>query len=366
MTASTYLPREFENTPQLLTLQVVNGSGFLKDAVLVEFRILDPTGTLDFPGADYEEVTTGTGHVGTGRYYAYDETNDVDWAPGVAATLGQYTIEWRWRIAASDDLSTWSEHFDVVEARSGTDGFLGFPYRTYVSPDEVRAEGLTDAQATDKRLENLIERAQSYVEDKTQNLFRPVHQELRLSGQNNDRTFLNWPVVGIESVKANWSDSVNVSDSSLVVAFNRSDLAHTYRPNPDHRRNPYIAFVGGRSSIFAPRVPSDRFAGGSLNQLVSGVWGFLESDGTVPRMIREAMVRLIFASSVSLAVPTSGSGPVGPLKSLLVDGSNRMEWAVPVALQSRSALSTSKEVEEILQMYRTPISLGSPASRFSL
>lgn len=367
MTASTYLPRGFSNTPYLLGFNVVNADGILKDPVSVGFRILDPDGDRVFPGSGFHNVLNTAGRLGTGRFYAYSSVCGEGWTPAANADLGEYEIEWQWQLDSDSDIETWSEPFDVVAARSGTTGFLGFPYRTYVSPVEIRAEGLATATATDERIEELIERAQDYIEDQTQNLFRPVYEALRLDGPHTDRLFLHLPIVGVESVYANRSSNV-LAESSYVVAFNRVDLGHRYRPNPDHRRNPVIALVAGSDSIYDthPAATRGAFVSGKLNQEIRGVFGFLESDGAVPRLIREAMMRLVYATATAMSVPSSSGAPAGPLKSLLVDGSNRMEWATTSSLSQGSALSTSREVEEILAKYRAPIGLGSPAPRFAV
>lgn len=354
-----YLPQGYTNTTSLLTFFAVDSAGFLVDANAVEFKIVDPTGVQQFPIAGWIVATT-TGLFDTGSYYAVDEVTGDAWEVPGAAAVGTWSITWRWKLESSDDWQQWSIAFDVVESRSGTTGFLGVPYRTLVTPLAIRATGLTVLKYGDVELEKLILEVQSYLETACRQAFRPEVQTFRLQGGDSIRLYLQVPIIGVDFVKANLSSQV-MQQASLTVNFSRVDRVVPLIERPDPRRQPSIA-IAQRANVFSPSIYSQSagFISGPLNQEVKGVFGFLEGDGTVPAMMQRAATILVYRTAVKFKV---GDVPVaaGPMTSKTVDR-HSVGFANTGIGSANSALARSKEVQEIIRIYRGPIGLASPDS----
>lgn len=355
-----YLPQGYENTEHLLMFSVVDDEGILVDPEAIGFRILDSTGSNVFPVAGYEDVRANEGRLGTGRYWAYDKSvNDQPWTVGGAQAVGVYTIEWQWNLTGGST-QTFSEAFEIVDGTA----FTGLPYRTYVSPTQVRDEGVDATTLSDSRLEFLLEVIQSIIEERTRNVFRPVYRTIRFDGPQADRIFLGQPIIGIESLSVR--DGATFDNTTLAVAFERADQKHRFRPHPDHRRNPTISLRGDinvfSAGLFTRSI--GKFGAGRMNYRLSGVFGFVETDGTVPAMLQDAMLRLVIYAVTTLGDSilgggTSGgsSGGGGPLKKIKAGG-YEIEYNVGdsagAASSLNEALLQSRIVEEELKQFRAP------------
>lgn len=358
-----YLPQNFQNTTELLVFHVVDDNGALITPTSIGFKILDSAGTQVFPAAGFEDVLSA-GKVSTGRYYAYDSSvSDAAWTVPAAATEGVWSIVWQYRRSGDSEDRTFSEKFEVVSSAD----YNGLGWRTYISPSQIRDEGVDVATLSATRLEMLLEQAQSLVEERTMQAFRPIHRTLRLDGEHIDKFFLGMPIVGIEAVQQR--DAGAVSLSSLAIAFERVDGSSRFRPFPDHRRNPVIGLRANRSVFSGGILRGSRgvFGAGKANWQLTGVFGFLEADGTVPLLIQDAMKRIVIASAALYAEDYEDGGAIGaaargPIKSARA-GEYQVEWdinsASSAAFAPRSALAPSRYVEEVLKQFRTPIFLAS-------
>lgn len=358
-----YLPQGYANTEHLLVFHVVDEEGFLVDPENIGFRILDAAGANVFPAAGFEDVRTTDGRLGTGRYYAYDTTvNDEPWTVPVAQTEGIYTIEWEWNLIG-EATQTFSETFEVVASSAGSGvGFAGIPYRTYIAPGQLRSENVTTTFLSDERMEFLFEVVQSLIETRTRNVFRPVYRTIRFDGPHADRIFLGQAIIGIEELATRENNAVN--NDSLAVAFERADQKHRFRPYPDHRRNPTIA-LRGDINIFAGTAfgrATGRFEVGRMNWRLKGVFGFVETDGTVPALLQDAFKRLIIYSATLLADELQGMSTTGtsggPIKRLEAGGYEVEYNTAAGATSLTEALMRSRIVEEELKQFRAPQAIG--------
>jgi hypothetical protein len=341
------------NSHDLLALRAVSSTGLLYDPTSVEFAIFEPDGTQNFPVAGREDVTS-FGYA-TGIFPAWDTTADEGWSPQSGDPEGTWSITWYWTDEDGSTELTWTQRFDVVDSDD-----LALGYWSYLSPKDVRDEGITTTDLSDVRLASLLARAQGYIERVCRQPFRPVIDTLRLDGPHADTIFLPVPIIGVEYVRLNDSDS-NLSDDSFHVY-----AAPSLRSNPgllveDHRRNPKISLA--LESDFWDGLPLDeptRFYAGRKNQVIHGVFGFLEPDGTTPRLIRDAMLEIVLNTATQMTIPETGSTSIvaGPIVKEKTDR-HSIEYASE--LTTDSALATSRRVEEILHLFRGPIGLGAPA-----
>lgn len=354
----TYIPQGYQNTVGLLTFFAVDSYGFLKNANIVEYKINDPDGVQVEPVAGWTDVTS-IGAFSKGCYYAVT-ASDTGWTVPGAADVGKWSIDWRWKLEAGDDYSTWSMKFDVVESRdegAGT-GFNGVPFRMIVSPLAIRNHGLTVAQYNDGDLEALMLEAQSYLETACRQQFRPGLQTLKIQGGDSDRLFFGQPILGVSHVRAN-NSTADATESALAVEFSRIDQTIPQVVRPDPRRQPTISW-GGRDSVFTPSFGSNRsrFRSSRKGQEIKAVFGFLEQDGTVPALLRRAFTIIVYNTAVAFS---RGSTPVpaGPMTSKTVDR-HSVSYANAGTLDLSSALARTREVQEIVRIYKAPLGLGSP------
>jgi len=362
-----YICRSQINSTELLTLYAVDDDGILYDPETVEFRIWDRTGNVQvFPATGYEDVTT-VGRFGVGSFRAYDTGTSDGWAPASGATIGPYRIDWRFTDSVDETITrTWSQRFDVVDVG------LELGYWTYLSPSRVRAEGVDSGMLPDDRLLDLIVRAQQYIERECRQAFRPIRQTLKFDGNGGVMIPFSIPIIGVEAVYVNDSDTELPTTSYAVYAY--PSLKSDPGPrSPDSRRNPKITMKTRASAspfrpggVFLASPLAGRLLPGPQMHQVPGVYGFLEADGTTPKLIEDAMLRVVLATAVMMDIgPGNQGGSVsGPITSEKTDQHEISYGFSYTAGSSDSPLATSPEVLEILRRYRAPIGIASPASRF--
>lgn len=361
-----YLARGQENNQRILALHAVDWTGHLYDPDLVEFRVIDlSTGLQVFPVAGYEDVTD-EGRVSKGVYKAFDTVLDVGWTPEVTATIGAHRIDWRF--TSSDGLSTraWSLEFDVYEEDTG------LPFWTYLTPNQVRAEGIATAELDDVRLVALILRIQQHIERETRQPFRPVAiTDLGLDGSGSALLPLSVPIIGVDSLRINHSTQ-DLDPSAYRVYFAPSLGDDPGWQPKDYRRNPKIVLAAeftpspfNTGGVFGSNLNAGRFQPGAKPTTLAGVFGFVEPDGTTPLLIRQAALMLALANTPLLeAGAGGGGGPGGPVVRERTDR-HEVEYAKPPASATlSSSFNTSPEVEDILRRYKGPIGMASPTTRW--
>jgi hypothetical protein len=355
-----YLAVDQRNTIQHLVLYAIDSTGHLYTPDAVEFTInLSEDGTEVF-GAD---VTDYAHDVGV--YPVWDPGTDLGWLVDVA--VGNYEVRWTYL------------DIDGVTARTHTQRFrveatgLGVPFWAYIDPKDLTDEGACPADLSNDRMISLIKRCQQYIERETRQLFRPFHTTLTIDGNQSDTLFFGMPIIGIESIKINGStdaldqDTYKVYNSPVTETSAMGWLPEDRRHNPmirmadsGHGESPIYWGQGG-GQFFMP----GKFAAGHQNQVVKGVFGYLEPDGSTPELIKYAMLRLVYANTPRLEVGANMStSPMGPIQHETTDR-HSITYGYNPKVVSSSALSTSAEVQEILRKYRAPIGIAAPSPAWS-
>lgn len=352
-----------ENTAAILALYAVDANGFLYNPASVEFRIVElASGTQVFPASGLEDVTEfGTA---TGIFPAWDVALDQGWTPAAGTTPAAHRIDWTFLDTDGVTERSWSQEFDVTE--EGT----GIPFWTYVSPLDVRNEGVTRSQLSNERLVSLIKRVQAYIERVARQPFRPVRHTLMMDGNGSPTLFLNVPIIGIERLRANYSTADLAASSFRVYASTALAEDGGWLPH-DNRRNPKIRLLTDMSTGIYSGVYGGvgRFGVGTQPHEIKGVFGYVEANGQTPELIKNAALRLVLANTPLLTVggSTSSEATAGPIKSEKTDRHEIVyaDSGSSVGPDLGSALATSREVEEILASYRGPVGIGAPATMWS-
>lgn len=132
----------------------------------------------------------------------------------------------------------------------------------YATVDDIRAEGVTTADADDARIEHVLDLATAFIERVTRQWFEPRELTLSLDGRGDNVLQLYVPIISIESVVL---DEQELEAADYVV-YNRHLTQRLL--NPDDRRNPRIAL---KSACRA-------FNEGAQNVVLEGVFGFTDWD----------------------------------------------------------------------------------------
>jgi len=347
-----------ENTRDILALHAVNREGQLFDPTVVEFVVYDwdsGSPVQVFPATGREDVSSEGDF--TGVFPAKDVTLSVGLTPGTSWATpneGKHSIKW-WYTDPDNSAATlsWEQVFYISDAA------LGLGVWSYVSPNELRAEGLSAVTVADAWMLELLIYAQQLIDRLCKQPFRPVYQTFKMDGTGSPRLHFPVPIIGIDYIKANFSSQELDADSYHAYAspINRKGPIWL---QADHRRNPKIEMVA-TPSIYSGGRPGypGYFGEGAANQDIGGVFGFLEPDGTTPGPIRRATMAMVFgmASRLTTGSTSSASSP-GPLKRLRVDR-HEQEWdTLSSTVGLSDALALTPEVEQIIKNYRAPISIA--------
>jgi hypothetical protein len=362
-----YLCRSQANKPSILALYAVDSDGFLYDPEAVSFRIVDlSTNTQVFPASGYEDVTT-LGRVDLGVFYAYDHLISGGYTPGSGATVGTHRIDWRFTDAEDDTVTrTWSMKFDIYSAGAEMD------YWTYISPNQVRNEGINTTKLSDLRLLDLMERAQQYIERECRQPFRPVRMEFAWDGNESGFFPMGVPIIGVDNLKVNYS-TTELDHDQYAVYFSPSLASDPGWQDRNNRGNPRIQVQTSAASdpfhAFGFNGPfrQGKFGAGAKPHKLKGVFGYVEPDGRTPKLISDAMLRVVLATATKMGLGPGAnvSSVSGPITRERTD-QHEIEYAFSYTASSMdSPLATSTEVLDVLRRHRAPIGISAPTTTWS-
>jgi hypothetical protein len=361
------LARGQENTTGIINW-FLTVNGVLTDAAVVEFRIFDITGGLPgtqvFPATvgDWEDVSNAPGHFSVGSYYAYDNANAQGWTPPLTQPIGTHRIEWRWKITAGAPYQSGAEDFEVLVQSAGSSADL------YAAVSDVRAVGLDASIADDDTVLAALEIWQAFLERATRQWFVPKSIVLKVDGTDSDTIHFGVPIISIDYVRLN--DDPNNLDTALYRVYN----AVRY---PDDRRNPRIKLVNERElDIYtAPIVGrQQRFRKGRQNQEIKGTFGYVEDDGSVPKLIKRALVKLVVEKLTHPIYTAGGSPTAAPPSPPPILGEVLEEWTDGHKLKYGTVgsettpraiglvgMTNDQEIHDIIKLYKAPLGIATPA-----
>lgn len=238
----------------------------------------------------------------------------------------------------------------------GTEGFIsaegiGLP-RGYITVEDVRRRGITQERISDEELQELILLMQVFIEKVTGQFFEQRQLSFSFDGSDSDILFLPIPIIEIEELRIN--DSITPLPKTDYVVYNGRT------PPEDDRRNPKIALKQGyRKDIFTGNGLR-RFLKGRKNQHIKGTFGFVAADGSTPLPIRNALMKLVMRE-----IPETGSGQaqgfsLGKLRSRIISETTDKHSYTLANTISEGSLTGDKEIDDVLALYRAPITLGAP------
>lgn len=218
----------------------------------------------------------------------------------------------------------------------------------YISVQDMRDEGFTTATASDQRVVNLIKIWSEFIDRQTRNFFLPRSETRDVDGNGTKILWFQNPIVSVSELY------INDQFSALVD----TDQYHVYV----EKRNSRIKLQSDEVSIFVGtgslRRDTTIFEVGEVNQRVVGVFGWVDSNGFPPDMIRYALKKLVARGVPKLS--TSGSStPAGPIVEIEVDR-QRIEYADSLVGSKAWSVSQDPEVDQIIAMHRAPPVVRAP------
>jgi len=207
----------------------------------------------------------------------------------------------------------------------------------YATVAELRAEGVTEAQADDARLGALIDAATAEIDRFTGWFFEPRALTLTLDGRGTPSLELPVPPIRLDRLRVGGADRSTAPDELVVVG----------------------APVG--PGFDAPRLTlrAGRFPRGAANVEVDGLFGCTEPDGTAegrtPPPIRRACVLLVLRG----LHPLADDGGFDARNRWRIIEERTRDQSYKLDRPSRSGGPTGDpELDAILLRYRRPAPLG--------
>lgn len=203
----------------------------------------------------------------------------------------------------------------------------------YATPADLRAEGVTEAMASDERLVALIDEASRSIDQLTGWSFEPRALTLHMAGRGTSTLEPPLPPIRL--------DRLSVDGAALNEDF-------------------IIAGAPIAPGFDAPRIGRREgkiFLRGSHIE-AAGLWGYTEADGTAlgrtPRDIRRACMLLVLRTLHPLADAASADvrNRWRIIEERTRDQSYRLTPSAP------SSLSGDPDVDAILLRYQRPSGLG--------
>lgn len=265
----------------------------------------------------------------------------------------------------------------VLDEGSGpevvSDGTLAFTNdpssRFYIQLSDVRALGLDSVTFPDAVVTASIKLWQQFIERATRQWFYPLPLDLVLDGTDSDAIHFGVPCISISSLYINNSDTV--LDPTYYAVYNNL----TY---PADRQNPRVKLIdtmeGWRDIFTAPtRDGRLRFRKGRQNQHITGVFGYVEADGSPPEMIKRALLKLVVEKLTNPIYVAPGALPPGAMGS--ARGPITAEWTDTHKLSYAQAggtvlakapglngITDDQEILTIIKLYKAPLGVATPAN----
>jgi hypothetical protein len=241
----------------------------------------------------------------------------------------------------------------------------------YASVQELRDEGVTEAQASDEQLLARIARSTALIDRWTGRWFEPRAKTLLLDGSGGAILQLGPPIISITEVRLLGQGSLLITSSDEVVDLDQVRIYNRHitsgLTDPDDRDDPKIQWLAFERGRRMPEIAAiSYFSKGVQNIQVTGVFGYTDPDlddpdnleGVTPTLITYACMQMVVADLPKLGDTESRDEQVmrGRITSLRTRDQS-ITWS---ALNSKQqgAWTGSPNVDNIIASYRRPPTLG--------
>lgn len=219
----------------------------------------------------------------------------------------------------------------------------------YATLAEIRAGGVTVAMADDATVIASIAMWQQFIDEATGQWFNSRDLDFKIDGTDAGVLWLKPPIISVSALYVN-GDFATALNSDYYVVYN--NLGNGVR---DDRKDPKITTSDlGSDDLFTRMGWAGRFVKGRKNQRIVGAFGYVEADGSTPKLIKRAVQKMV-VKTLSASNPLSpGASPAGPLIGETTDG-HTVRYASMVSGRKLGTIGITgdPEVEAIIQMYRS-------------
>lgn len=347
-----------------------NSGGRLTDPVSLSFIIYDVSTPANLatplqvfpvlPIVDHPVVIADCpagGRLKTGHFAA-------DWAVPGGEAFGRHRITWFFSFDGVF-VQQYSEDFEILNTA------IGPGRNSYALVADLRDEGVASTDATDQRLQTMIQTQSAYIDRVTRRFFNPRECQIDQDGPGTGVLFYEQPIVAIEEVRIT-IEGISFSDQPIdlndVAIYNRHI---TGVMEPDDRDNPKIAFKRADPEFARLHALLGRriFYQGKNNIRTLGLFGYVDPDpnvvvgaggavGQTPELIRHCCKLLVIRNIAPLANTDDRFEALnkGNIKALRTRDQE-------ISYQSRNILGTGMtegpftgdtEIDNILMMYGKP------------
>jgi hypothetical protein len=229
----------------------------------------------------------------------------------------------------------------------------------YVCVQDLREEGFTSAQMPDARALMLIQLWEDFVDQFTGQWFNPRAARLELDGSGSYLLQLGVPIIRVDSLQINGSSMVLPTSQYVVYdgVENRQNPRIKIRSAASSESENFYQVVGGDlnggtyNTLFGLG-----FNRGERNQVVTGLFGYVEKDGTAPLLIKYAVRKLISLNSAKMGFGQA-STIAGPVVEEVTD---RHKIRYSEKMLPTATLTGDPELDRILCRYRRPAIIAAP------
>lgn len=234
----------------------------------------------------------------------------------------------------------------------------------YATVADLRAQGVP-ASIVDATIQEAIDLWSQFVDRACRQFFEARSLTVDLDGNDSHILHLPFPVISVTSLFTN-GNFTTALDAARYTVYNGRTTG-----GQDDRKNPKIRLVTSASSIYeVPRhfLTSPAFVKGNRNQRIVGSFGYTESDGTTPLLIKRAVMKLAVKQlkdgSTLWKELDSPTVPAGGVMSETTDGHTITYDAFRVnpSKPGLTGITGDQEVDRILDLYRAPLAMAVPGS----
>jgi hypothetical protein len=343
--------------------------GVLTDAVEVAFQIFDvsdddkrasPVQVFPEPGARASVNTVEAGPAGDKLGLGHVVAR---WSVTADEAIGAHEVHWFVRSApgASEQLVTMD--FDVLAAGAGS-------HRSgYALVSDLRAEGVSAAEASDARLARLIRLASQYVDRMTGRFFEPRSMTLTLDGSGGRILLLGHPIIAIRDVTLQVAMPVEAGELPVTPSFFRIYNRHLTQGllEPDDRENPRLEFFHESDLLGVHSTPAASLGLGSLvwlrgvqNVVVTGLFGFTDPDGSAvgrtPDLIRH-VTKLLVLREIPAMTDTAQREDRQQRWRIVSERTRDQAYNLD-PLRAQGGFTSDPEIDSIIASYQRPPQLG--------
>lgn len=211
----------------------------------------------------------------------------------------------------------------------------------YCTVEDLRAEGVTEAQASDAKLLSLVDEVSREIDSYTGWWFVLLTKTLTLSGRGERSLDLPAPLASLTSVSI---DGIAQDESDFFAVG----------PAPVER-----GFYSAGPAI--ERIDGTRWPKGRRNIVIEGVFGYTEDDpedeeglGITPPAIRRACLMMV----IGRLTPLAEDDPGRDAKRVTAMRTRTQSVDLREIRQDEAPLTGDPDVDQILVRYCRPIGLG--------